>query len=70
MKEEPEWVKMKRLGFRIPNEKDGVIHGTVVKTSPSAIDKANAKLRQICEPPGVWNDDDYDDDGADERLNE
>ena len=42
MKNEPEWLKMKRLGFRIPNEEDGKIQGTIVKTSPSSIEKGNA----------------------------
>lgn len=46
----------------VPNEKDAVIRGTIIKADPIEIDKSNAKLRQICEPPGVWNDGNDDDD--------
>ena len=53
---ESEAAKMKRLGFRIPNEDDATINGTIEKTDPISIDEGSAKIAQILEPPGVWNE--------------
>ena len=61
MKKEPEWVKMKRLGFRIPNEDDATISGTIEKTNPASIDEDSAKIAQIIEPPGVWDEAKHED---------
>lgn len=58
--------RMKWLGLTIPNENDGKIQGTIERMSPSEIDKDNARGAQACEPPGVWFDEDYEDNENDD----
>jgi len=56
MREAERIKEMKKLGFTIPNEKDGEFQGTIEKANHTSIGEDNAKLQQICEPPGVWNE--------------
>ena len=58
---ESEAARMKRLGFRIPNEDDATISGTIEKTDPISIDEGSAKIAQMIEPPGVWDEAKHED---------